>query len=49
MYLLKGNKLKSFSGSSTEEKINIQDLPNAVYMLEIKTDKGVSTQKLIKQ
>ena len=46
---LTGRKLKTFVGTSTEEKINIQELPNTVYMLEVKTENGTTTQKLIKK
>jgi len=44
-----GRLLKYQKGNSDNEQINIQELPNAIYLLEVKTDKGTKTVKIIKQ
>jgi hypothetical protein len=49
VYDMFGRLLKSQKGSSDNEKINIQDFPNAMYFMEIKTDKGNKTVKIVKQ
>lgn len=48
VYDLFGRLLKSQKGISNTEKINIQDLPNAMYLIEAKTDNGTKTLKIIK-
>lgn len=49
VYNLLGGLLKSKKGNSDKEEINIQDLPNATYLVEIKTDKETQTLKIIKK
>lgn len=49
IYDMFGRLLKTQSGSSVNEKIDIQNFPNAVYLAEINTDKGNKTVKIIKQ
>lgn len=49
VYDMFGRLLKSQNGTSDNEKIDIQDLPNAIYFLEVKTDKGSNTIKIVKQ
>jgi uncharacterized delta-60 repeat protein len=49
VYDMFGRLLKSKKGINDSEKINIQELPNAIYLLEVKTDKGTKTIKIIKQ
>jgi hypothetical protein len=49
VYDMFGRLLKSQKGSSDNEKINIQELPNAIYLVEIKTDKINKTVKIIKE
>lgn len=44
-----GRLLKSQKGNNENEQVNIQELPSAMYMMEIKTDKGSKTMKIIKQ
>jgi len=36
-------------GYQYQEKINIEDLPNTIYLIEIKTDKVNKTVKIIKE
>jgi len=49
VYDLLGRLLKSQKGNHGNEQVNIQNLPNAIYLLEIKTDKAIKTVKIIKQ
>jgi uncharacterized delta-60 repeat protein len=49
VYDMFGRLLKTQSGSSVNEKIDIQNFPNALYIVEINTDKGNKTVKIIKQ
>ena len=49
VYDMFGRLLKSQKGINDSEKINIQELPNAIYLLEVKTDKGTKTVKIVKQ
>ncbi len=44
-----GRLLKSQKATSNNEKINIEDLPNTIYLIEIKTDKVNKTVKIIKE
>lgn len=49
VYDITGRVLKSQKGTTENEQINIHDLPNAIYLLEVKTDKGTKTVKIVKQ
>lgn len=49
LYNMFGRLLKSQAGNSNNEKISIQELPNAIYLIEIKTEKGCKTIKILKQ
>ena len=49
VYDMLGRLLKSQKSNSENEKITIQDLPNAIYLLEVKTDKGSKTVKIVKE
>lgn len=48
VYDLFGRLLKSKKAFNNIEKIDIQELPNAVYLVEIKTDKGSKSVKIVK-
>ena len=48
VYDITGRLLKYQKGNSDSEIISIQDLPNAIYLLEVKTDTGPKTVKIIK-
>jgi hypothetical protein len=41
--------VKSEKVNRSKYQLNIQDLSNAIYLLEIKTDKGIKTVKIVKQ
>lgn len=49
VYDMFGRLLKSQNGNNENEKMNIQDLPNAIYLLEVKTDKGSKIKKIVKE
>ena len=49
VYDMYGRLLMSKKATSENEKISIQDLPNAIYLIEVKTDNGTKTMKIIKQ
>lgn len=49
IYDMYGRLLKSQKATSNNEKINIEDLPNTIYLIEIKTDKVNKTVKIIKE
>ena len=48
LYDLQGKLLKEKSCNSNKVQVSIQDLPNAVYLVKAKTNKGVETFKVIK-
>jgi len=49
VYDMFGRLLKSKKANNDNEQINIQDLPNAMYLMEVRTEKGSKTVKMIKQ
>jgi len=49
IYDMLGSLLKSQKGSSDNEQINIQELPNGIYLVKVKTDQGTQTIKINKQ
>lgn len=49
VYDITGRLLKSQNGNNENEIISIQELPSAMYVLEVKTDKESRTTKIIKQ
>ena len=49
IYDITGRLQKSKNGSSENEKIDIQDLPNAMYLVKVKTEKGSKIVKIVKQ
>jgi len=49
VYDMLGSLLKSQKGNSDKEQVSIQELPNAIYLLEVKTDKGNKTVKIVKE
>lgn len=49
VYDIYGRLLKSVKGSTNSEIINIQDLPNAIYLISLKTDEGYKTIKILKE
>lgn len=49
IYDMFGRLLKTQTGNSNNEKIDIEEFPNAVYLVEVKTRHGIQTMKIIKQ
>jgi|GEM_PF-2975046 len=49
VYDITGRLLKSQNGNNENEIISIQELPSAMYVLEVKTDKESRTTKIIKE
>lgn len=49
VYDIYGRLLKSKKSNNENEQINIQDLPNAIYLLEVKTENIIETIKIVKQ
>lgn len=49
VYDITGRLLKSQKGNNENVQIDIQDLPNAMYLMEVKTQQGSKTVKIIKQ
>ncbi len=49
VYDMLGKLIKSQKGNSDNEKINIHELPNAMYLIEVKTEQTTKTMKIIKQ
>ena len=49
IYDLLGRLLEVKKTNETLTTINIQDLPNSIYFLEVKTAQGIKTEKIIKQ
>lgn len=45
---MQGRNLRSIKTNSKKAQIDIHDLPNAVYLVKVKTDKGIQTFKVIK-
>lgn len=48
IYDMFGRLLKSQKGNSVNEQINIQEFPNAMYLIEIKSEKGNKKVKIVK-
>jgi alpha-tubulin suppressor-like RCC1 family protein len=48
-YDSRGRLVKSHKANSKNEQVSILELPNAMYFMEIKTDKGNKTVKIIKE
>ncbi len=44
-----GRLIKTQKANGSKSQINIQELPNAIYLLEVKTDRGNKTVKIVKQ
>lgn len=44
-----GRLLQSIKCNNANEKVDIQDLPNAMYLMVVKTQEGVKTVKIVKQ
>ena len=42
-------RLLKYQKATSNKKINIEDLPNTIYLIEIKTDKVNKTVKIIKE
>ena len=49
IYDMFGSLIKSEKNSNYNEKIDIQELPNAMYLIEVKTDKENRILKILKQ
>lgn len=49
VYDITGRLLKSQNGNNESEIITIQELPSAIYVLEVKTNKGIQNKKIIKK
>jgi hypothetical protein len=49
VYDITGRLLKSQNGNNESEIISIQELPSAMYVLEVKTNKESRTKKIIKE
>lgn len=49
IYDMFGRLLKTQTGNSNNEKIDIVELPSAMYLVEVKTREGIQTMKIIKQ
>lgn len=49
VYDITGRLLKSQNGNKENEIISLQELPSAIYVLEVNTDKRSKTVKIIKQ
>lgn len=49
VYDMFGRLLKSHKGNSNSEKISIQELPNAIYLVEVSTEGGAKTVKIVKE
>ena len=49
VYDITGRLLKSQNGNNESEIISLQELPNAMYLMEVKTQQGSKTIKIIKQ
>jgi alpha-tubulin suppressor-like RCC1 family protein len=49
VYDMFGRLLKSQKGNNENEQINIQDLPNAIYILEINTEKAKHSVQVVKK
>ncbi|MBC7410125.1 MAG: T9SS type A sorting domain-containing protein [Arcicella sp.] len=49
VYDMHGRLLKSQKGNNDNDQINIQELPNGMYMIEVKTRQGTKIAKLFKQ
>ena len=49
VYDITGRLLKSQNGINKNEMISIQELPSSIYLIEVKTDKGTKTLKILKQ
>ena len=48
IYDMQGKVLKKHSNNNKKAQITIQNLPNSIYLVKVKTDKGIQTFKVIK-
>jgi hypothetical protein len=49
IYDITGRLLKSQKGNNENEIISIQELSSAIYLMEVKTQEGTKTMKIVKQ
>ena len=49
VYDITGRLLKSQNGNNENEIISIQELPTAMYLVEVKTEQGTKTVKIVKE
>ncbi len=49
IYDMFGRLLKSKEGKTNTDEISIQELPNAIYLVEVRTERGTKTVKVVKE
>jgi len=46
---IQGQLIKTLAASGTKTNINVSELPSGVYVVEVRTEKGVAVKKFIKE
>ena len=44
-----GQRIKSLASTGTKTNIDVSEFPNGVYIVEVKTEKGIAVKKFIKE